>query len=170
MSIQITERTPSEKRAYADGLLAAISMLHADFRRCMHQEAALIVRDMEASFQKMRYMAHLNEEVLASEARTPPAYAVDEEACARILADPVAVRELQRPDGIIVIEEGGPTPSAETLNKARVISEAVIANIPAGATFLGLGVDAVGGTYARAIVDGQERKFYASYRVKDGSE
>lgn len=46
---------------------------------------------------------------------------VDDEAVARILADPVGVRELQRPDGIIVIEEGEPIPSAATLNEARAV-------------------------------------------------
>jgi hypothetical protein len=54
-------------------------------------------------------------------ALAPPPIMVDEEACARILADPVAVRELMRPDGIIVIKDGDPIPSAETLNKARGI-------------------------------------------------
>lgn len=113
--IEITERTPAEKRAYADGVMSAINILHANFRNCMHQDAALIVRDMEAAFQRARLFASPLDEP------TAPPQIIDEAALDSILSDPEAVRELQRPDGIILIKDGEPTPSAETLNKARGI-------------------------------------------------
>lgn len=52
-------------------------------------------------------------------AKRGPAFIVDNAALQAILSDPVAVRELMRPGGIIVIEDGAPIPDAATLNQAR---------------------------------------------------
>ncbi len=50
-----------------------------------------------------------------------PLFIVESAALQAILADPVAMAELMRPDGFIVIEPGAPIPSAEELNTARGI-------------------------------------------------